>query len=197
MVHLSPPFRIATSDDAADIARLCNIAGDGIALTVWTEAAGPDKCPWAYGVARQADHGEEVSIVLADEGDGVLAGLTGFPIVAQEPVDRALAAVLRPLAELENEAVGTWHIHTLAALPKARGKGLGSELVRLADDLATAEGMDAMSVIVADTNALARRLYERAGFVPVASRRAAQVGAGRWLLMRKSVGRSAVLKRAA
>ena len=69
-----------------------------------------------------------------------------------------------PLQELENLAPGTWYVNVLAAYPEHRGKGCGAALLAVADRLAAEAGQRGLSIIVADTNTGARRLYERAGY---------------------------------
>jgi ribosomal protein S18 acetylase RimI-like enzyme len=63
-----------------------------------------------------------------------------------------------------------WHLVALAAYPEHRGRGLGSEMLGIADRLRQASGANGISLLVADCNAGARRLYERFGFRQVASR---------------------------
>jgi ribosomal protein S18 acetylase RimI-like enzyme len=58
----------------------------------------------------------------------------------------------------------------LAAYPEHRGKGCGAALLGIADAIAAEEGRRGMSIIVADTNTGARRLYERCGYREVARR---------------------------
>ena len=67
-----------------------------------------------------------------------------------------------PLQELENLAPGTWYVNVLAAYPEERGKGHGTALLGVAEQLAADAGRRGLSIIVSDTNTGARRLYERA-----------------------------------
>ena len=61
-------------------------------------------------------------------------------------------------------------MNVLAVVPALRGHGLGSQLLALADETGRAQGLRGMSVIVSDTNAGARRLYERHGYCLAATR---------------------------
>ena len=65
---------------------------------------------------------------------------------------------------------GTWYVNVLATYPESRGKGIGSELLSIAEDIAMKLSKRALSIIVADTNTGARRLYERHGYSEVAQR---------------------------
>ena len=51
-----------------------------------------------------------------------------------------------------------------------RGKGIGTRLLEAVFDFAQANGFEAVSLQVVDTNPGARRLYERMGFVPTKTR---------------------------
>ena len=75
-----------------------------------------------------------------------------------------------PLQELENLAPATWYVNVLAVYPEQRGRGLGTTLLGLADELAAAAGSRGLSIIVSDANRTARRLYERCGYRQVAER---------------------------
>ncbi|HUK77142.1 MAG TPA: GNAT family N-acetyltransferase [Thermoleophilia bacterium] len=55
----------------------------------------------------------------------------------------------------------------LAVRPACRGRGIGSRLLAAAIELASEQGAAALSLSVARDNQRARRLYDRAGFVPV------------------------------
>jgi ribosomal protein S18 acetylase RimI-like enzyme len=78
---------------------------------------------------------------------------------------------------MRNQACGAWHVTALAAYPEHRGPGLGSALLDIAERLRQARGANGISLLVADSNAGARRLYERFGFQQAASRPMAK---GNW-----------------
>jgi ribosomal protein S18 acetylase RimI-like enzyme len=79
----------------------------------------------------------------------------------------------------------------LAAAPDARGRGLGSGLLALAERIAEAEGISRITIVVSDANAGARRLYARFGYAEAARRPMAWDGpriAGRnWVLLAKDL----------
>jgi ribosomal protein S18 acetylase RimI-like enzyme len=76
-----------------------------------------------------------------------------------------------PFQELENLAPGTWYINVLAVQPKFRNRGLGAKLIALAEETGRKAGKRGMSLIVADKNLGAQRLYGRHGYTERASRR--------------------------
>jgi ribosomal protein S18 acetylase RimI-like enzyme len=82
-----------------------------------------------------------------------------------------MPAMFVPLQELENLAPGTWYVNVLAAYPEQRGRGYGGALLAVADRLAQDAGNSGLSIIVADTNTGARKLYERYGYREAGKRR--------------------------
>jgi ribosomal protein S18 acetylase RimI-like enzyme len=58
----------------------------------------------------------------------------------------------------------TAHIAQMAVAPGHRGCGVGRRLVQLAAERAGHGGFDRLTLLVAQSNPGARRLYERAGF---------------------------------
>ncbi len=175
MVDLKPPFRRAAPEDAQALAEIVDFASEGLALHVWRKIAGPGGDPWAIGRERAARATGSFSYrnaVLVEEAGRVVAGLVGFPLPERpEPIPDSMPAMFVPLQELENLAPATWYVNVLAAYPEHRGRGHGSRLLALAEQLAAEAGTRGLSIIVSDTNTGARRLYERTGYAEVARRR--------------------------
>ena len=152
MIALDPPFRQATPADARALADLVHFASEGLALHVWTKVAGAGGNPW--------------------EGGRIAAALIGYPLPDRpEPIPQDMPAMFVPLQELENLAPGTWYVNVLAAYPEDRGKGHGTALLAIAEELASDTGRRGLSIIVSDANEGARRLYERRGYREIARRR--------------------------
>jgi ribosomal protein S18 acetylase RimI-like enzyme len=57
-----------------------------------------------------------------------------------------------------------FHIGTLAALPESRGLGVGSALIRFAEEQAVLQGFPKCSLTVKKENLLAIKLYEKLGY---------------------------------
>ena len=170
MISLDPPFRVAVASDAAALAELVNFAGEGLPVHLWTDLAADDQDPWEIGRLRQADKAREGQIVVADFGGGAVASLTGYVIASEAiPIGPDFPPLFKPLQELENQALDSWYVNVLACYPDHRGQGLGSGLLDIAERIGRGAGMPSMSVIVADTNTGARRLYERQGYRRAAS----------------------------
>src|SRR5262249_10911858 len=140
----------------------------------------PGSDPWAVGrerAEREAGSFSYRNTVVAENAGRVAAALIGYPIAdTPEPLPASLPAIVVPLQELEDLVPGTWYVNVLAAYPEHRGKGYGTALLGLAERFARETHRRGMSIIVADTNTGARRLYERCGYREVARRRMVKEG---------------------
>ena len=174
-IWLPPPYRQARRTDAAALAELVNFAGEGMPVYLWSGLADDSQSVWDVGRARaERESGgfSYTNAVVRDDAGQVTAALIGYPL-ADEPdptVYADMPAMFVPLQELEDLAPGTWYVNVLAAYPQHRGRGFGSDLLRIATSLARQARCRGLSIIVSDANTGARRLYERAGYVEKAQR---------------------------
>jgi ribosomal protein S18 acetylase RimI-like enzyme len=171
MTKLEARFLRATPADAGVLAELVQLASEGLGLHLWTKlAAGGD--PWSVGRARVSSETAGLSYrnaVIAKLGGQPVAALISYPLGDNaESIPDDEPAVLVPLHELMNLAPGTWYVHAVAAYPQHTGQGYGSALLAQAERFAAAAGKSNVSLIVSDTNAGARRLYERCGYAEMA-----------------------------
>lgn len=186
-------FRPARIEDAPILAELVNYAGEGLPLYLWGKIAAAGETAWDVGRQRAARESGSFSYRNATiiEHAGVAAGsLVGYVIPETvEPVPADMPAMFVPLQQLEDLAPGTWYVNVLAVLPPYRGRGLGSEMLRLADRTGEEQGCRGMSVIVSDANRGARRLYERMGYAETAKRPMVKEGwindGTEWMLLTK------------
>src|SRR5688572_27298607 len=189
-----PVVRPATPADAAALAELVNMAGEGMPLYLWTGMAGPGQDPWEVGRQRaQRESGSfsyRNAMMMEVQGD-IVGCLIGYKLPdAPEPIDYdKMPAMFAPFQELENHACGTWYVNMLATYPRSRGQGFGTRLLGLAEEIAAAAGCKGLSIIVSDGNAGARRLYERCGYRQVATRPMVKEGwqssGENWVLLAK------------
>lgn len=190
-ISLEPPLRPFRSGDEEVVARLNDMASDGLVLTVWQQLAG-DGDPWAFGHKRQIERMMSGQImVVCDPGDGAEAVLMGNPI-SEEPADPMEAdPEFRALVELENMVPRTWYLNVLATLPEARGKGHATRLIAIAEEIARAGGHDEISLIASDANDLALPLYRKTGYDERARRPMVKGGwdgpGSEWILMVKAL----------
>ena len=91
-------------------------------------------------------------------------------------------------------ALESWYINVLSCYPEVRGKGIGSRLLQLSEEIARAEWLDRLSVIVASDNVGARRLYDRHGFKEVARKVCVKedwaTATDHWILLARSISRA-------
>jgi ribosomal protein S18 acetylase RimI-like enzyme len=137
--------------------------------------AAPGEDPWEIGRQRAARDTGGFSYrnsVVAEVDAKVVGALVGYPVADEpEPVDPDITPrMFVPLRELENLAPGTWYVNSVAVFPDARGLGVGSRLMRWAEQKAAELGLRGPSLIVSDTNVGARRLYEHLAYEEVAAR---------------------------
>jgi ribosomal protein S18 acetylase RimI-like enzyme len=168
MTAIDCTFRRATLADAAELAELVEFASEGLALCLWTQLAGRGGDPWEVGRSRVSAEAGGISYrnaLIAELSGKTVGALIGYPLGHKaEPIEPASPALLVPLHELMNMARDTWYVHALAAYPEHRSGGLGTALLGQAGKLAADAAKPGLSLIVSDTNAGARQLYERNGF---------------------------------
>jgi ribosomal protein S18 acetylase RimI-like enzyme len=175
MIRLQPPFRRAAPRDAAALAALVNVAGEGLPRYLWAGMAEPGESAWDVGRRRALREEGSFSYrnaIVAEVDGRVVASLVGYPLPDRpEPIDHdRMPPMFVPLQELENLAPGTWYVNVLATRPESRNQGYGTRLLGIAERLAAAAGRSGLSVIVSDGNVGARRLYQRFGCAEVAMR---------------------------
>lgn len=188
-------IRAARKEDAKVLAELVHYASEGMALYLWENMTESGQTGWDVGYFRAARETGSFSYrnAMLIEHDSSVAGcLIGYSI-AKEPqeIDPETPAMFRPLMELENLALDTWYVNVLAVLPPSRGLGLGTQLLDLADRTGRQHGCSGMSIIVADRNEGARRLYERHGYRDRATRPIVKDGwvtdNDNWILLTKAL----------
>lgn len=169
MPNLPFSYRAAVPDDASAMAELVNMAGEGLPFYLWSKMAEPGQTVMDVGISRAIREvgGFSYRNTVVREADGrVASALIGYSLDEDpEAIEYAeLPPMFVPLQRLEDRVPGTWYVNVLATYPDYRGKGYGRELLSIAESLAHEAGSKGMSIIVADTNQMARRLYENFGF---------------------------------
>jgi GNAT superfamily N-acetyltransferase len=81
------------------------------------------------------------------------------------------------MAALDRKSDRVWLLDILYVRPAARGSGIGVELVRAAAEYVQSRGADTLALDVLESNAGAKRLYERLGFATIERRLATPVAA--------------------
>lgn len=170
--------RPARKSDASEIALLVNIATHGGMARGWAhdEKSEGTYDPVEVGRVEILDDKEAPfnwrSATMAETGDGEIAGmLLGYlePETAR-PVPKSTMPFMVPLLELEGEAHGTWFISMLGVHIAWRGKGVGSQLLDVAEIKRAETRASGLSLIVEDVNTGAQRLYQKRGYAVRARR---------------------------
>jgi ribosomal protein S18 acetylase RimI-like enzyme len=190
-------FRQARESDAVDLACLIDCASRGLALWLWSTLRAPGQS--SIEVGRHRIRTQTASplyygtFTVAEIDDAIAGAMTGRLI--QLPYERGdsadLPGVFAPLLELEAIAAGSWYLNVVAVYPEFRGQGLGSALLRKAEEIARLADAPQISLIVKEANAGALRLYLQYGFEEWARRPyipfPGSTDEGDWMLLRKGV----------
>ncbi len=161
-------LRNAICADAATLAKLIDIAGEGIPRWLWSRSATTDQDPLDIGTARaQREEGgfSYRNAIVAEQAGHVLGMVLSYPILeapGDDPKD--LPEPIAPFIELERQSVGTWYVNALATLPGHRGCGIGTLLLRHLETVARAQGFQTLSIQVFEQNTGALNLYQRLGY---------------------------------
>jgi ribosomal protein S18 acetylase RimI-like enzyme len=160
-----PVLRAARAADVADLARLADLAGEGLPRYLWARLAAPGEDRFAVGrrrLARAEGSFTWRNALVAELGGAVAGALVTYRIGDRPDPLHDVPPIARPLQELENRALGTQYVNVLATYPGFRRRGVASAL--LGGAAARGAGAAGISLIVADRNAPARRLYGAHGF---------------------------------
>jgi len=197
MGESNPPIRKAVTGDACPLASLIDLAGQGIPSHLWKQMKSDNESALDFGTVRAArDDGlfsYKNAWVSELDDDGIAAMILGYPqpaLIELNSLDEHPEFV-RPIAELEAMAPGSWHISALATFASFRQRGLGHDLLKFVEGIAANENCDQLSLIVSTDNANAMRLYDSLYFYPKASRPIVPPFgfrlSGDWMLMIKNI----------
>ena len=162
-------FRAAEKADCRTIASLYSISSDGVADYIWMKLAEPGENIFSVGQRRY----ERDNTLFSYENctlatlDGAIVGmLVAFPMTVDETAEPETDPVLVPYSKLEED--NSYYICGVALFPDYRNRGVGTQLMQLAETHAVAIGLDKLSLIVFEQNADAKRLYDRLGYREIA-----------------------------
>lgn len=161
-------YRPAEPGDCRAIAALYRMAAEGVADYIWQKLAEPGEDLLDVGTRRYARTGTAFSYencVVAVTDGRVVGMVMAFPMHVDPAAEPETDPVLAPYAALEEDA--SFYIAGLAVEAGWRGRGIGGKLLSMAEECAQARGFGRTSLIVFETNRVARALYRRAGYVDV------------------------------
>ena len=190
-----PIFRPATKADAAALAVLVDIAGEGMPAYMWSTLKAPGQSLLELGrerAQREAGGFSYRNSIVAEIDGEIAASLVGYRLDDPYDLEASLAEtpeIVRPLVRLEAKAPGSWYVNVLATFPEFRRQGTAGRLLDIAEARAGEARAPGLSVIVASWNAPAARLYTKAGYAGLAREAALLFPGcphqGDWVLMVK------------
>ncbi|MGH1441649.1 MAG: GNAT family N-acetyltransferase [Cellvibrionaceae bacterium] len=157
-------IRPAMKKDCRKIAELYSISSDGVADYVWTKIAEPEEEIIQVGTQRYERENTDFSYqnCTIAETEGKAAGmLLAFPIHVDNDYKEE-DPVLAPYFELEED--NSYYISSIALFPEHRNKGIGKQLMTLAETHAKEQGFNTLSLIVFEQNSGAKHLYEQLNY---------------------------------
>lgn len=165
-------LRRGTADDAAFLAHIVNIVSEGVTEALLGNALpglSAEKALEMVFRRGEAPYAPE-NVLLVEEEGRVLGLLFSYDAVLQK-VPAVMTGFLgekrvgpfRPL--LEASVSDALWVNTLWVSEEARGLGLGTLLLNLAEDTALEQGKTAVALHCFADNAGGMRLYEKFGFV--------------------------------
>ncbi|MFV1997285.1 MAG: GNAT family N-acetyltransferase [Acidiferrobacterales bacterium] len=159
-------YRPALKPDSIALARLASIASSGVAEYAWTQLARPGEDIFDIARQRYEREGTQISYqhcTVAEANYSLIAMFLAWPEIGEAETETD--PVLGPLVNLREEE--SYYIDCIAVFEDYRGQGIGSELMRLAEQQADEKGLNKTSLIVFEDNSNAGRLYERLGYKEV------------------------------
>ena len=165
----SVTLRNAAKTDVPVIARLFDMASEGVSKYIWSSLQ--DEYPGMelieIGEARygreNTDFCYQNCIMAEDESGDILGMVHCYVMQGDGSVDEDFDPVLRPYAEMEEQ--GSLYITSFCVFPKHRNRGIGGRLMEAVLDRAREKGCPSLSLIAFEANAAGIRLYKRLGFV--------------------------------
>lgn len=161
-------FRAAKKQDCANIAALYSISSDGVADYIWSKLAEPGQAILEVGQQRYEREGTAFSYencTIAERMGDTLGMLVAFPMFVDPNSEPENDPVLSPYSELEED--NSYYICGVALFPDYRSKGIGKQLLDLAEKHARERGFNKLSLIVFEENIGAKALYLREGYIEV------------------------------
>jgi ribosomal protein S18 acetylase RimI-like enzyme len=161
-------FRPAQKPECRTIASLYSISSDGVADYIWTKLAEPGEDILDVGQRRYERENSLFSYqnctlaTLGENGQTIVGMLVAFPMVVDETATPEEDPVLAPYSRLEEN--NSYYVCGVAVFPEYRNRGIGTQLMALAETHAITKGFAKLSLIVFEQNQGAKRLYEHLGY---------------------------------
>lgn len=163
-------IRPANRTDCAELAILDDLGSQGLAQYVWAKDSRDNRVtPFEHGrnlLMEDSDAYSWRNATVAEKDGEILGMILGYEM--PEDVKGTEDPVLSPLAYLQVKSAGNWYLDTLAVYARARGNGIGRQLLQSECGKA---GKRTISVVTEDDNVRALSLYSSEGFDEVERRK--------------------------
>lgn len=139
---------------------------------ILTRAVSEPGTSWSIARARIAEvDGSPVGVILSGPAnEPAPSDSLGLPWGWTRLRSSVVGFTFLPfLSFMKHHEPGEWYITAVSVMPEARGRGVGSALLRDAAEQASAAGMTSLTLDVDEKNDTAKRLYSREGFALVAT----------------------------
>ena len=163
-------IRPATAEDIPHLINFRLIAQDGINEALFEGLDNPVEEIIHDEMMNSASFESFQNYWVAKLGNETAGGMQGFlfdlleepynPLIPEERLE-----IEKPFEELI--APGSFYIHALTVYPQFARRGIASNFVRLANQLASDQGLSELSLYCFEENLPAVRLYEKHGFKAV------------------------------
>ncbi|MEP0945171.1 MAG: GNAT family N-acetyltransferase [Rhizobiaceae bacterium] len=166
-------IRPARVQDAAELARLDNVASHGLSEWYWrqqaTNAERTNADNWlrlSQAAMARSDYLPGWSNTIIAEADGEIVGAASGVLTNAGGDEIAVdsVALFEPIFELFHQAAGDWLLDWLAVDETAQGQGVGGSLLDNCISKAKMSGASQASLVVEDSNLSALQLYHSRGF---------------------------------
>jgi len=168
-------IRNANLKDCYSVAELALIAGEGIPAFFWAQSRNEGQdiiSVGAHNLASETENFSYKNVHVAVVEDNIAGMLLAYKLPSNELAEdiNDFPEFIRPLIELEQCVPNSFYINMIACYPQYRGKGVGSALMAIVDQLAQEAGCQIISLEVFEQNEGALRLYQRLGYNIIESR---------------------------
>ncbi len=193
-------FRDAVEDDSSHFAILGDAATRRLNSYIWSQTAKVGQSWFEIGrefIRTQSDHFIYYKNWHIATLDGRSAGGLNCYLLPEKSLNNHNHNVDGPdvtlhLNELKTIAAGTWYIATASVFPEFRNRGVGEAMLTKAGELARAQGVSELTLLIGSFNEGAERLYRRFGFIEWERRPFTPFPGsdleGYWILMRHQLG---------
>lgn len=161
-------FRPAKKSECRTIAELYSISSDGVSDYIWTKLANPDEHILDVGTRRYEQEDSVFSYhncTIVEINNKIAGMLVAYPMhvdpgyIEEDPV-------LAPVNKLEED--DSYYICGMALFPEYRGKGIGTRLLKKAEEDCARAALRKLSLVCFEQNTNAMSLYLKNGYREIA-----------------------------